>query len=121
MVNSCYTLWGIRSVMVLCFVFLQKFQLPIGLHSSCSISPTPVEHVKKALQNITTERTPKSVYGQKEVFDMGLHIVLAFNCLSLPLRLVLKPNAVSLSVHPKRFLALILTSYSVSGRSFSKT
>ena len=33
------TLWGIRSVMMF-FVFLGKFRLPIELDHSCSISPT---------------------------------------------------------------------------------
>ena len=33
------TMWGIPSVVMFCFVFCQKLQLAIGLHSSCSISP----------------------------------------------------------------------------------
>ena len=37
------------------------FRLQIGLRRSCSISPTAMEHVKNALQNITTEWTPNSV------------------------------------------------------------
>ena len=56
------------------FVFFLKFWLPIGLRSGCCCNnfnnvPTvaavsaqrPVEHFKKALQNITTDRTPHSV------------------------------------------------------------
>ena len=34
-----YTLWGVRSVGMFSFVFFVKFQLPIGLHNSCTISP----------------------------------------------------------------------------------
>ena len=34
------TLCGVRSVVIFCFVFLWKFWLPIGLHSSCNISST---------------------------------------------------------------------------------
>ena len=30
----------IHSVVMFCFVSCQKFRLPVGLHSSCSISPT---------------------------------------------------------------------------------
>ena len=32
------TLWGIHSVVKFCFVSDRKFQLPTGVHSSCSIS-----------------------------------------------------------------------------------
>ena len=35
-----YTLCGVRSIVMFCFVFILKFRLPIWLHSSCSISPT---------------------------------------------------------------------------------
>ena len=31
---------GVRSVVMFCYVFFLKFRLPIGLHSSCCISPT---------------------------------------------------------------------------------
>ena len=34
------TLWGVRSVVIFCFLFFWKFHLPIGLHNSCSIRPT---------------------------------------------------------------------------------
>ena len=34
------TLWGICSVVMFCYVFTLKFQLLIGLHSSCNISPS---------------------------------------------------------------------------------
>ena len=34
------TLCGVHSIEVFCSVFFQKFLLPIGLHGSCSISPT---------------------------------------------------------------------------------
>ena len=44
-----------------CFVFSQKFWLPIGLHICYSIFQRPMEHVKNALQNIMTERTPQTV------------------------------------------------------------
>ena len=37
------TLWVIYSVAMFCFVFLQKFRLLIGLHSSGNISPTAGE------------------------------------------------------------------------------
>ena len=33
------TLWGVHSVVKFCFVSDRKFQLPSGLHSSCSIPP----------------------------------------------------------------------------------
>ena len=32
-------LWGVHSVAMFCFASFRKFQLPIGPHSSCSISP----------------------------------------------------------------------------------
>ena len=35
-----YTLCGVPSVTMCCFVSFQNFGLPIRLHSSCSISPT---------------------------------------------------------------------------------
>ena len=35
-----YTVWRPPSVPMFCQVFFWKFWLPIGLHSSCSISPT---------------------------------------------------------------------------------
>ena len=31
---------GVQSLAMICFVFFRKFRLPIGLHSSCIISPT---------------------------------------------------------------------------------
>ena len=34
------TLRGVRSVVILCYVFFQKFRLPMGLHSSWCTSPT---------------------------------------------------------------------------------
>ena len=34
------TTWGVPSLVVFCFVLLQKLRLPIGLHSSCSICLT---------------------------------------------------------------------------------
>ena len=43
------TLWGVRSVMMLCVLFFLKFQLPIGQHSSCCISPTAGGTFKKSL------------------------------------------------------------------------
>ena len=65
------------------FVFFLKFWLPIGLRSGCCCNnfnnvPTvaavsaqrPVEHFKKALQNITTDRTPHSVNVQNVVPQM---------------------------------------------------
>ena len=48
------TLWGICSVVVFCLVFFGQFRLPIGLHNSCSISPTV--SVKNTLHNIMTEQ-----------------------------------------------------------------
>ena len=39
LVHLC-TLCGVRSVVMFYFVFFRKFRLPIGLHSSCNISPT---------------------------------------------------------------------------------
>ena len=60
-----HTLWGICSVVM--FSFLSKFRLPIGLYSSCSISPMAGGTVKKALQNITTERTPQNVLIPSEL------------------------------------------------------
>ena len=53
------------------FCFLLEFQLPIGLHSSCSISPEPVEHVKNALQNIVNEGTPHSVQSGAADHSLG--------------------------------------------------
>ena len=38
-IMSLSTLWGVRSVVMFCFVFFQKFRLPVGLHNSCSIGP----------------------------------------------------------------------------------
>jgi len=34
------SMWGFLSFATFYFVFFRKFRLPIGLHSSCSISPT---------------------------------------------------------------------------------
>ena len=34
------TMWGVPSYAMFCIVFFRKFQLPIGLHSICSISQT---------------------------------------------------------------------------------
>ena len=42
-----YTLRGVYSVAMFCFVFFPKLRLPIGLHSSCSISPTANETCQK--------------------------------------------------------------------------
>ena len=36
-VRSC-TVWGVHSDAMFCFVVFLKFWLPVGLHSSCSIS-----------------------------------------------------------------------------------
>ena len=44
--NCTYTIWGIPSFVMFCYVFFRKFWLHIGLHSGCSISPTAGEHVK---------------------------------------------------------------------------
>ena len=63
--KSMHTLWGICSVVM--FSLLSKFRLPIGLDSSCSISPMAGGTVKKALQNITTERTPQNVLIPSEL------------------------------------------------------
>ena len=41
--TTLFTLWGVRSVTIFCFVFSRKFLIPIGLHNSCIItiiSPT---------------------------------------------------------------------------------
>ena len=38
-IHNINTVCVILSVGMFCFVFCQKFRLPIGLHSSCSISP----------------------------------------------------------------------------------
>ena len=38
-----FTLCFVPSVAMCCFVFCQKFRLPVGLHSSCSISQTACE------------------------------------------------------------------------------
>ena len=38
-----------------CLVFFQKFWLPMGLHSICSISPTASRTCQNDLQNIMTE------------------------------------------------------------------
>ena len=54
-----------------CFVFFWKFWLPMGLHSRCSISQTTVEHVKNALQNITTEGTPHSVLRHSQSMTLS--------------------------------------------------
>ena len=49
---------------------------PVGLHCSCSISQTTVEHVKNALQNITTEWTPHSSHTFPLVWNVW-HFLLA--------------------------------------------
>ena len=46
---------------MLCYVFFLKFQLPIWLHSSCSISLSAGGNVKYDPQNITPKWTPQSV------------------------------------------------------------
>ena len=55
------TLCLVPSVIMFCFVFFHEFQLPIGLHSSYSISPTSNGTCQKKLQNITTGGTKHSV------------------------------------------------------------
>ena len=57
------TLCFVPSVVMFCLVFFWKFLLLIQMHSSCSISPTPSETCKNALQNITTEAMKHSVEG----------------------------------------------------------
>ena len=42
-------LWGVPSFAMFCLVFSQKFRLPVGLHSSCSISPMSSGTCKKYL------------------------------------------------------------------------
>ena len=49
-----FTLWGVSSVVMFCFVLFQKFNLPIGLNSSWVSAQRLLEHVKNALQNIMT-------------------------------------------------------------------
>ena len=38
--KSAVTLYGVPLFVMFCFVLFQKIGLPIGLHSSCRISPT---------------------------------------------------------------------------------
>ena len=61
--SSLHTLWGVRSVVIFCVFFFLTFRLPI---QQCTFAAVPaqrlVQHVKEALQNITTERMPKSVH-----------------------------------------------------------
>ena len=47
-ISSC-TMWGVRdhSVAMFSFVFFRMFRIPIGLHNSCSISPTAGETCQK--------------------------------------------------------------------------
>ena len=54
------TVWGVPSFEMFCFVFFQKFRLPIGLHNSCSITPMAGGTCKK-VQNFTNVDTPQSV------------------------------------------------------------
>ena len=44
---SVLTMWCVLSFVMFCFVFCWKFWLPIGLHRSCSISPTVGEPCQK--------------------------------------------------------------------------
>ena len=55
--------WSSPSVVMFCLVFDGKFRLPIGRHSSCSISPLHWlgEHVKNAYQNLPTEGMTQTV------------------------------------------------------------
>ena len=55
-VMTCLTtLWGICSVVMLCFVFFWRLPLPAGLRSSCSISSTACG----ALQNSRLSGRPR--------------------------------------------------------------
>ena len=42
-VSKC-TLWGVRSVVMFCYVLFRKFWLPIWLHNSCIFSPSEKHH-----------------------------------------------------------------------------
>ena len=45
----CTVLRGVRSVVMFCYVFFLTFRLPIGLHSSCCMSPTASGSFQKCL------------------------------------------------------------------------
>ena len=46
--NIQSTLWNVRLVVIFCFVFLRRLQLPIVIHNSCSRSPS---HMSKMLHD----------------------------------------------------------------------
>ena len=57
------TLCGVCSVVMFCFVFFLKFRLPIGLHSSCCISPRTSWTCQKCFSKhrFMTDRMPHIV------------------------------------------------------------
>ena len=56
------TLCGIPSIAMFCFVLFRMFQLPIGLHSSCSIQPNGRWNMSKMFYKISRLSGRPSVY-----------------------------------------------------------
>ena len=81
---NVYTLWGVRSVVMFCSGFFRKFRSPIGLYSSCTISPTACGTQKcstKRLSGCPTVYMALMYYAMRSRFQLdtnGLQCTLTF-------------------------------------------
>ena len=80
-VNQCNTLWGVLSVTMNCFFSFGSPRYQLGCTVDAVSAQRPVEHVKNALHDITTEWTPHSLNARDRLKHLGvIHLWGRLNC-----------------------------------------